>query len=78
MVVLRDSKGAALAVVADVGVDRGAQPPGRGEAGAGEGMALQEAEPDLDHVQPGGVVGVKWKWTFCGGRANGRTWACGG
>ena len=62
---LRHWKGMAVGVVGgDEGVDGSAQLAHRGEAGAVEGAAGEDREPDLDLVQPAAWVGVKWKWTF--------------
>src|ERR671919_596789 len=44
-----------LVVALDEGVDRLAQLGDRGEAGAIEGAAGEDREPDLDLVEPGGV-----------------------
>lgn len=44
----------------------------RPEAGALEGRPLQDAEQTFHLIEPGGVVGVKWKGT-CGCRASQRS-----
>jgi len=33
-----------------------------GERSASDGLAFDDAEPDVDHVQPGAGRGVKWTW----------------
>ena len=44
-----------LIVCADEGVDLIAHLPWRGEAGAGQGVAGEDGEPDFHLVEPGGV-----------------------
>ena len=59
---LRPREGVGLGVVGgDEVVDRLAQLPGAREAGVGQRLPAQDAEPDLDLVEPGSVRGSEVK-----------------
>src|SRR3954467_11456259 len=51
-------------VAFDEGIDLVSDLLGRGEAGALEGGAAEDGEPDLDLVHPGGVGRREWKRTL--------------
>ena len=53
---------AAVVPAVDEGADLDHEIADGWEAAAVDGLAFDDGEPDLNQIQPGSEVGVKWTW----------------